>query len=234
MHNSDSLIQDDALLPAAENPYSLSAQQQALYKALVRFDGSLALMYLAAIYVLGDSRNPDRAALAAHNLRELLSRLPKRFGLDTHPFTEKLDTELTLLRDRWNNAQRNSACFRSDPWNGEIDAPLLKFLSAVRRLFDWYDSIRPRRRQVVTATLRKLDPAPVNLPVHMEDQLWQEWQALYTYFAGVAHHEKQVGVTEFRLQVDRLEAYLINRLRPPTFEDIKDIADLIRQAERHD
>ncbi|GER78876.1 conserved hypothetical protein [Candidatus Denitrolinea symbiosum] len=198
------------------------------------FDNPMARIYLGAIFVLGDSKNPDRLALAAHNFRELLSRLPKRLGLDTKSFQEKLDSELFSLREQWDRAQRNSKCRRSDSWDGEIDPPLLKFLSLIPTFFDWYDSIRPRRKQVVTRALRKLDPAPVNLPSHIEQEHWQEWQALYSYFAAVAHHEKHVNMEEFQSQVNRLEIYLVTRLRPRTFEDIKDIENLIRRAEGND
>jgi hypothetical protein len=58
-------------------PLILPEQQLALYKALLRKHDVLAQMYYGAIKVLTDIDNPERYALAAHDMRELMEKLPK-------------------------------------------------------------------------------------------------------------------------------------------------------------
>lgn len=54
----------------------LSGLQLRFYEALVDQDGDLAAMYEGAIQVMETDYIADRFAMAAHNLRELLEKLP--------------------------------------------------------------------------------------------------------------------------------------------------------------
>jgi hypothetical protein len=54
----------------------LTPTQQGLFEALVDRRGTLGEWYRAAVAVINDGGLPDRLALAAHALRELMEKLP--------------------------------------------------------------------------------------------------------------------------------------------------------------
>lgn len=63
---------------------ALTGQQRALYEALLDLGSAakdenprMAKMYFGAVLVLRQIGNPDRLALAAHGLRELMEKMPR-------------------------------------------------------------------------------------------------------------------------------------------------------------
>jgi len=221
-------IPNKGLLP------NLSARQLALFKALGDInDGSLARIYLGAVYVLIDLNNPDRFSLAAHNYRELLTVLPTLFGIDVTPFHDNVDYRIVNLAEDFEKIQQNLRA--SDSENKVVfNQRLKKFLAKLNEFFEWYKQINPRRKDVRAQTLRNLDPAPVNLPKHIEDELLQEWQDFYSYFTRIAHHKGMTPPDDFANKVDSFENFLILRIKPQVFSDIKEIDELIKQAESND
>ena len=61
----------------------LAGQQQALLTALIEKDPHLGVMYLGGLHVLRQEGNPDREALAAHAIRELMEKLPQFVDVPT-------------------------------------------------------------------------------------------------------------------------------------------------------
>ena len=62
-------------------PLELSGSQRALQNALARRSAVLETMYIGGLTVLRDEANPDRFALCAHSLRELIEKLPEHFSV---------------------------------------------------------------------------------------------------------------------------------------------------------
>jgi hypothetical protein len=215
-------------------PFILNSQQQTLFNALLEKDASLARIYLGAIRVLGDDGNPDRIALASHNIRELINLLPRYLGVDIQDRQVRLGDKVANLRAQWHRACEKSNSFDQDNWQGEIDQPLKLLLEQVKSFFTWYDDYFRKRKVVVLDTLLKLDPAPIPLPDPIADLHVEEWEQYYNFFVALAHHGRTITDEEVASWLYRLERFLIDRLQPRTFEEIDEIDQIIRQAEEND
>lgn len=215
-------------------PLILNSQQQTLFNALLEKDDSLARIYLGAIRVLGDDSNPDRVALASHNIRELINLLPRYLGVDIKDRQARLGDKVANLRDQWQKAGTRSKCHAEDNWQGEIDKPLQSLLKDLERFFVWYDDHFRRRKAVVRHLLKKLDPAPISLPEPIADLHVQEWEKYHNYFVALAHHDKTTTEDELTSWISSLERFLLDKLRPRTFEEIDEIDQIIKQAEEND
>jgi hypothetical protein len=172
--------------------------------------------------------------LAAHNLRELLTELPKHIGVDVKATQERLGDKALVLFERWKDAKGSSSCFDSGEWDGEIDPPLRNLLNHINDFVSWLDTHRPRRKAVVAAVLRRIDSAIVALPQPIEQEHIKDWNSYYTYFVRIAHHNVPVLEEEFRKRTEGLERYLLERLLPRTFEEMAEIDELIQKAEGND
>ncbi len=215
-------------------PFILNSQQQTLFNVLLEKDGSLARIYLGAIRVLKDDGNPDRIALASHNLRELLQRIPRYLGVDSRNREERLSDKVSALRTRWQKASTRSKCHAEDNWQGEIDKPLQLLLKEIEKFFVWYDDHFRKRKAVVLHLLKKLDPAPSPLPEPIADLHVQEWEKYHNFFVALAHHGTTTTDDELTSWISSLERFLLDRLRPRTFEEIDEIDQIIKQAEEND
>jgi hypothetical protein len=101
-----------------------SGQQERLVHALQLKDGMLADMYLGALRVLSDDTNPDRFALAAHELRELMEKIPQwlDFPIRREEGRKSLKERVRDLCVQWNSTLKRTACLhapRSEPVYGE-------------------------------------------------------------------------------------------------------------------
>ena len=102
---------------------TLSGQQQALYAALIEKERRLAFMYYGALVVFGHNDNPDRLALAAHGLRELMEKLPRYLDLPTEQQPKTIEKMWTLHK-KWDRTVKKSKCHDNGKWNGQIDRVL--------------------------------------------------------------------------------------------------------------
>jgi len=214
-------------------PLKLSGQQQALYEALFEKDQRLAIMYLGALIALDHTGNPDRLALAAHDLRELMDNVPKFVDVQIKAQKESLTAKVRELEDRWQATLRNTECYESQTWSGQIDGPLLKLLKTLHAFLEWLAEHHPRRKAEIAATLRRLDVSGRTLPVRLEELNVQIWDEMRSFFLGVCHHGKtNTTEEEFRKWVDTLERFILDRLHPRTFADLETIDEIIREGER--
>jgi hypothetical protein len=211
---------------------ALSGQQLALYRALAEKSERLASMYYGALLVLGSAANPDRFALAAHGLRELMEKLPSHLDVAMPAHGEKLMTKIREVENAWNFVV-NSGGWNSPPsaWQGSIDKPLRKLLTKLDGFFCWLRDHMPRRREEVLAVLRTIDPANRPLPKPLEERNIDEWNELREFFQGVAHHGKARAETDFDKTVDTLERFLLERLAPRTFDDFAEIDAILETSE---
>lgn len=74
---------------------------------------------------------------------------------------------------------------------------------------------------------RKLDASGRNLPPNLERQNLKVWQNLNDYFIKLCHHGCETSLAEFEVRLLRLEIFLLDRLRPKTFEHLGIIDDLM-------
>jgi hypothetical protein len=211
----------------------LNSRQQALNKALLEKDTGLSTMYLGALAVL-DSENPDRHALAAHDLRELMEKIPKVVEIKLKAQKQTLKSKVIELEILWKRICDKSACRGSRVWKGEIDKFLSGWLKEIDKFFRWFNEHYPRRKAETAATLRGLDGSGRSLPSPLEDLNIKKWEVIRNYFEAVAHHRPIQSPEELSGYQDELEIMLLDLLRPRTFEDFDLIDQIIQEAEGND
>lgn len=222
--------------PMAERDslFEFSPFQQELMDELYRRETAMGIMYHGALRVLNDGENPDRFSLAAHSIREMLSRLPDHIGVESKDRRVRLSDRVSSLEQSWSHACDGSSS-RDGPrnWNGVIDKPLHSFLTAMEDFVEWRAENIPRRRAVVGRTLRELDEAPVPLSGTLQELRISEWEMYHDFFVSVAHHGS-VTEEDFSSHLYWFEGYLLDQLRPRTFEEIREIEEVIKEGEARD
>jgi hypothetical protein len=209
----------------------LSGQQLALYGTLAKRDASLARMYHGALFVLKQSENPDRFALAAHGLRELMEKLPRYLDVPKETKSIGMTAKVRTLYRSWRSTIKKSMCHNNGTWSGKIDKGLQSFLKETQQFFAWVETERPSRKQSAAKILQILDPLERPLPAPIEKLRVDEWDRIHNYFEGVSHHNFPAAVEEFASWLSVLEYFLLDRLIPRTFEDHEKIDQIIREGE---
>jgi hypothetical protein len=211
-------------------PFILLGQQLALYNALLRKHEVLAQIYYGAIKVLTDTGNPDRFALAAHDMRELMEKLPNYIDVEIKAHNKKLGDKIQPLKEQWHGTCSKTACFDGLTWSGEIDRPLASQLKKLVLFFKWHDENFPKRKEEVTTVLRKLDISGRSLPPNLEKLNVEIWGQIRNYFQGVAHHGTSANQKDFELWLDAFERFLLDRLYPRTFAEFDMIDEVILEG----
>lgn len=207
----------------------LPGRQGALHAELTKLGGSsLADMYAGALKVLQDQSNPDRYALAAHNIREIANTIPRWLEVPGKALKQSEGNKVRDLHVFWDKVTKNSGCHSDGSWTGTIDSHLQSFLKRVRQFFDWRTKHRPKRKAEQKKLFRALDVSGFQVPVPLEDLNVKSWQSILNYFIGVCHHRLLHGsAEEFAGWLESFERFLLDRMRPRTFEDHDDIDELI-------
>jgi hypothetical protein len=207
----------------------LSGERLALYNALFRRSERIARMYFGAHSALKDTLNPERFALAAHEIRELMEKVPEIVAVSTPAHSERLGAKVAELEQTYQRAVSNSK-LKPPKWDGEIDGPIRDLLDKVKAFFEWKKDHMPRRRQEVASTMRALDGPGRAVPSDLEELAVEEWLDVKAYFVNVAHHQTlDPTPEEFDRRLISLERTLLRKLNPPTFADF-DALDAIIQA----
>jgi len=210
----------------------LSDRQRALYETLRKKAPDLANMYLGTLRVLGQKNNPERIVQAAHSIRELMEKIPAFVDVQTRAISESLRSKVRELEDIWNDTLKKTECHNDTNWNGDIDKPLRNLLKRLHSFFDWFRKHRPRRKEEIASTLRKMDNSGRELPAPLEQLNVRTWDELRTFFLKTAHHSKPAcKQKEFNQWLDALENFLLDRLIPRTFEDFEKIDAIICEGE---
>ena len=105
-------------------------------------------MYLGAHHALRDSLNPERFALAAHDVRELMEKVPDIVVVSTPAHSERLGAKVAELEQSYQRVVSNSK-LKSPKWDGETDGPIRDFLEKVKTFFEWKKEHMPTRRSPV-------------------------------------------------------------------------------------
>lgn len=208
---------------------SLSGQQRRLYDALMEEHEGLASMYLGGLLVLNSGDNPERFPLAAHAFRELMEKLP--LYRDVPVKGRSLGETVREFAGKAKQALVKSQIRRSTGWQGEIDRHLVNLLEETERFLDWYDKEQPSRSERMTNMIRKFDPYQRPLPGPISSRLTKAWKRWNEYFQKIAHHGDRAIQEEFLAILASLEEFLLDQLRPRTFDDHTLIDLLIQEGE---
>lgn len=208
---------------------SLSGPQQRLYEVLTDY-GNLAARYRGAIHILENAAIPDRFAMAAHNLRELMDGLPEVISVPKKGGF-KLKPAVNELEEKWETTKNNSDSCDGEEWEGEIDGYLREYFVEMETVFEANNKYNPKQRERYALMVRKTDPSSTPISEQVERRLFNEWKDVKSFLLGVCHHGKKTDYEEFSTYVERLEVHILKRLRPSTFETQEELDRIIKEAE---
>lgn len=210
--------------PTSEGPdcIQLDGGARALFEALAEITQDLANMYLGALDIAARPGNPDNLALAAHGIRELLEKLPRYLDVPVEAQkSQSLSARVRQLTDAW--SRLGDKAVDGDTLTGHGR----KLLAALGKFCEGVAADLPTRMEQTATALRSLDPHPIKLPPPIETMHVKEWREIEGFFIGVAHHTRTCTEDEFQQYVRALEGFLLERLRPRTFDDFAAIDDLL-------
>ena len=208
-------------------------KQRRVIEALHDLDGKrraatpLANLYLGAKRSQADSENPERYATSAHCLRELIEKLPSALNIPIPHHSGNLGEKVNILQQDWEKLNRDSKCISENGWAGKIDNPLDSFLQKCGEFFIWKEENRLSRKQRAIEVIRTTDPSYIPMPQQLEKLEAEKWISFHGFFDGASHHQIKPTNDEFNSWVEHFESFLLDRLRPRTFDDQKKIDEII-------
>lgn len=202
--------------------FQLVRRQQTLVSVLDDRNPDATAIYVGALRVLADSSNPDRLALGAHAIRELMNLIPRYFELPIEEKDDSLGNKVHALSDAWRQEQS-----RSRPPGDPFSA---KFVGQLAAFFAWHVRHHPKQREFAATLLAYLDPSKRALPPPIEELRVAEWRAMRDFFVGAAHH-KACEQAELETWLESLETFLLNLVKPRFFENADELDALIAEAE---
>lgn len=209
---------------------SLTGRQVALYDALVEKDRQvqresvrLAEMYRGALSVLNQEYNPDRLAQAAHSLRELMEKLPRAVDVPAAQ-GDGLTVRVRRVHRRWRLYTKISS---DGPKRVKV---LTGFQTEMEKFAVWFEERDKTRRQIAGQLIDRLDQRKTSLPAQIKDVHVDEWDLCHKYFEDTSHHSKTT-IDEFDGWLVTLETFLLDRLRPRTFDDQVALKTIVIEGE---
>jgi hypothetical protein len=221
-------------------PSQLDPKQNKIWKAVFELDPDLAEIYRGALSVLSIDGQPDRMALSAHGIRELMEKIPKFLYVPIKANQESLKSKVNNLVSKLNQPVKECrigvASFESDdrPLTNENltrrEGHINKILLELQEFFTWFSNHYPRKRKEIGDLFQKMDQGYI-IPDRAHKERIQKWMETRDYFVGVAHHRKASTLDEFHVRLYTLEAQLFNYLCPEPFEDQDILDQIIEEAE---
>lgn len=219
-------------------PLQLSDQQQLFYKVLLEQDRpstgrsrSLSDIYVGAIRVLEDDKNPHRVSQAAYGMRELMDRLEQHLGINRDRSSD-VANRVQEIEGSWDTAVRRSRCLRDTTWECEIDESLSRFLNEMNEFFSWYKN-RVTGKKASSQVSRKLQHTEAFYPESLHKERQERWSDAYSFFNGILHQHKVVGHVDFGKRLQDTELFFLDLFRPKPTEDFDSIDEVVREGE-HD
>ncbi|HEX4114905.1 MAG TPA: hypothetical protein VHY18_03425 [Solirubrobacteraceae bacterium] len=215
MSSHDSAQPNDE--PMSQRPLlGLSGRARDVLAVLAREDEEARALYESALRVLDDRENPRRVRLAACGLRELLDAFheEKKGG--------SLGDRVKRLSDEWDEAKRSPGIAEGTFGSG--------FVQSLESFFVEYKKDYPGRKRQASDTIERRDPAQRTPQPAVRDARGRDWMTLSGYFSNVLHGKIRPTEAEFRAQLEALESFLLDWLRPMTFDDLSDMDDLIAEG----
>ncbi|MHB8172964.1 MAG: hypothetical protein ACYDFU_00695 [Nitrospirota bacterium] len=198
-------------------PFEPSSRQRALLMALGERSTLLAEMYYGALKVLADGNNPSKLPLSAHGIRELMEKLPTELGIKVKIDSAGIKVRVENLKRIYDN------CKGRDNYE--------KYIRESDKFFGWFVEAKPRRGEQFADALRGIDPSGRKLPGPLEGLRTDRWTFTRDYFIGVAHHRIKTSFEEFSEYLFDLEGFLLDQLKPRTFEDFDRMESIIEAGE---
>ena len=183
-------------------------------------------MYESALQIASAATIIDWMALAAHDVREMMDRLPHR--LQGKPLPDH-----NALRNRVQN-------FRDHHWGAALSlleaegrTQCVALVRKASKFFDQFDREFPKKRAVFAAAQEAVGVMPSLLPPKMQEEVETEWVRLSKHFIDICHHNATDTPERFREHMLRFARFTLDRLAPPiaAVEDLDRLDAVIREYE---
>lgn len=194
----------------------LSGRAHDVLAALAKHNDEASALYQSALRVLADRENPARVRLAACGLRELLD------AFHEEEESETLGTRVKRLCDQWEVAKHSLGITGEAMDSG--------FIQILEDFFVEYKKDYPGRRNQASDTIGRLDPSGRTVPPTVHHARGREWMTFSGYFSRVLHGDVRPTEDAFRAKLEAFERFLLDWLRPRTFDDLSEIDDLIAKG----
>jgi hypothetical protein len=193
----------------------LSGRSQTLVE-LLRPYGDASILYRDALRILDDDSYETQTRMAAYALREVLEELEKSSGIKK---PADLGPRVSTLREDW---------MRIAPSAGEDLAAVGEEAARMLDAFvEQLDADRKTRRERAQITLSGLDPSRVLGPPEVGHARTKALLAFRGRFNPVLHGGESLPRSEFLARLEDFEVFLIDWLRPRTFEDLDELDALL-------
>jgi hypothetical protein len=209
-------------------PATLDPRQQRLVDRLAarpRGDKYVRI-YMGALRVYGDAVNPDRDALTAHGLRELVEILCRDYGAPLRTPGDSLGQRVNIVQRALQAIRHGSPAFPSGPGDGGLTRSLVTELDA---LFLWVDDYMPNARGKARQAVTSLDVRAATSLTEL-DRRAAALTATRLRLTKHAHHSNESTPSDFAELVAEFEALLLDILSGPV-QDIDELDELLRSGD---
>jgi hypothetical protein len=207
----------------------LSGERLSIYHALQRRSERIARMYIGAHYALNDNANPERLCCAAHEIRELMEKVPEIVDIRAVSAVE-IKGKVRELSGAY-EAAVGKTLLSAPNWGGTVDSAMAKLLEQMREFMEWVKTNVTKRGDDVLNMFRPLDGPGRVLPPDLEEEMMREWKKMRRFFQNVSHHQYSAKPEEFENQLQALELFLLRKFSPPTFPNFDEIDAIIEEGE---
>jgi hypothetical protein len=217
-------------MPYQIDQMALSPKQLDLLNALNTLDQALSEMYLGGLSVLSNEHNYDRFAQCAHSFREIMEKLPEKIILSKRESKFSLNQQVQMIEKEYASLQKNTSAYSSSfEWDGAIDDHLRKFLNMLDNFFERFRTQNPNRREKFKVLINSMEGNSRELPPPIALKNIAHWEELNDFFQKVCHHRRTTNDIECRKRIEALEIFLLDRLKPKTFEDFAEIDEILKE-----
>jgi hypothetical protein len=135
---------------------------------------------------------------------------------------ESLGNRVKQLSDEWDKVKSSPGVT-----DGRVDSGFVQRLTV---FFVEYKKDLPGKRKQASDTIERRDPARRSPQPAVRDARGRDWMTLSSYFSNVLHGKIRPAEAEFRARLEALDSFLLDWLRPTTFDDLSDMDDLIAKG----
>lgn len=206
-----------------------TTEQTELAAILVQRDGRLERIYSGCLRVYHREDQPDRFALAAHAMRELLAKSPTLNGEEWFRQGDSMGSRVEPVKIA--NQALKKAGYGDGTALDAVAGPVRDLLNKVDEFLRWVQENRPKNEAKIAKLLSGLSGPGQKLPVDIARAEVKRWKEAQGYFNDVAHHQRETNEAEFLHHMTFIETLLRQRLRPQAVAEHDDIDALVAEAE---